>query len=75
MRRFVDYASNGRRAYPIVGLLFDNIVARLRRDPRFSAVPTSEFDLLLAEVRADAEMLLVRELRDRVHLKDIGEDR
>lgn len=38
MRIIADYASNGRRADPIVRALFDDIVARLRRDPRFRAV-------------------------------------
>lgn len=75
MSRFVDLASNGRRAYPIVRALFDGIVDVLRCDPRLRAVVSrGDLELLLADARRDAEILLVRELRDRVALADLGED-
>jgi hypothetical protein len=63
MRRLADYASDGRKAYRIIGALFDNIVVALRRNPRIHA----------AVSRDDLE-LLVSELRGRVALSDIGED-
>jgi hypothetical protein len=75
MTRLADYASNGRRAYPVICALFDSIIATLRRDPRFRAVTVSDLDLLLADARRNAEIQLFRELRGRVRLDDIGEDR
>jgi hypothetical protein len=75
MIRFADYASDGHRAYPIVAALFDNIIARLRRDPRIHAAASrDDLELLLADAHRDAEILLRRELRDRVALADLGED-
>jgi hypothetical protein len=76
MVRFADYASDGRKAYPIIAALFDDIIVRLRRDPRIHAVASrDDLELLLADAHRDAEILLVRELRDRVALADLGEDR
>jgi hypothetical protein len=73
--RLAIYASDGRRAYRIVDTAFANIIACLRRDPRFRGVSASDLELLLADARASAETQLVRELRDRVHVEDvIGED-
>ncbi|MDA9424024.1 hypothetical protein [Bradyrhizobium sp. CCBAU 53380] len=72
--RLRDRASDGRRAYTIVGTLFARIIRTLRRDPRFSAVPRFDLELLLADERAEAERQLVRELRDRIHADDLGED-
>jgi hypothetical protein len=66
-----DYASDGRRAYGIVGTVFARIIRTLRRDPRFSTVPIFDLELLLADVRVEAERQLVRELRDRIHVDDI----
>jgi hypothetical protein len=75
MRRFRDLASDGRRAYPIVRALFANVIIVLRRDPRIHAVASrDDLELLLADARRDAEILLVRELRDRVALADIEEE-
>lgn len=76
MPRFRDLASDGHRAYPIVRALFANVITVLRRDPRIHAVASrDDLELLLADARRDAEILLVRELRDRVALADLGEDR
>jgi hypothetical protein len=72
--RLATYVSDGHRAYKIVDTLFSGIVVALRRDPRFRTVPIFELELLLADARADAEYHLVRELRDRVHLDDVGDD-
>ena len=73
--RLATYASDGRRAYKIVDALVDGIIAVLRRDPRFRAVPLCDLQLLLADARANAAKQLICELRDRVHLDDIdGED-
>jgi len=72
--RLATYASDGRRAYEIVDTLFSGIVEALRRDPRFHAVPIFDLELLLADTRADIEKQLVRELRDRIRIEDVGED-
>ena len=69
-----DYASDGRRAYPIARALFDKIIVQLRRDRRFSGVPSSDFDLLLANPLTDFERLLFRELCGHVRVEDLGED-
>jgi hypothetical protein len=75
MRRLADYASDGRKAYRIIGALFDNIVVALRRNPRIhAAVSRDDLELLLANTRRHTEILLVSELRGRVALSDIGED-
>jgi hypothetical protein len=75
MKRYANYASDGRKAYRIVGALFDSIVATLRRAPHIPAVASrDDIELLLADERRNAEILLVRELRGRVHLDDIGEE-
>jgi hypothetical protein len=69
-----SYAGNGRRAYGLVDVIFTDVVIALRKDPRFGAVLRFDLELLLADARRNAEIFLVRELRDRVHLDDIGED-
>jgi hypothetical protein len=68
------YASDGHKAYKIIDSLFAGIIVALRRDPRFRNLPVFELELLLADTRVSAERLLVRELKDRIHLDDIGED-
>ena len=65
------FASTGREAAGIVDMFFDAAVASLRRDQRFAMVRLSEFDLLLADVRRDAERQLFNDLRDKVHLDDV----
>jgi hypothetical protein len=65
------FASTGREASHIVEELFDAIIVTLRRDRRFAGVPLRDFDLLLADVHADAERRLSNQLRDRVHLDDV----
>jgi hypothetical protein len=72
--RCATYASDGRKAYKIVDSLFASIIVALRRDPRFRNLPVFELELLLADTRVRAERLLVRELKDRIHLDDIGDD-
>jgi hypothetical protein len=72
--RLIDYASDGRRAYPIAEEIFAGIITALRRDLRFRAVAFDALELLLADARREAEIKLVRELRDRIHIDDIGDD-
>jgi hypothetical protein len=69
-----SYAANGRRAYGLVDTIFADTVVALRKDSRFNDVLRSDFELLLADARRNAELLLMHEQRDRVHLDDIGED-
>jgi hypothetical protein len=63
-------ASSGRNAFRIVKSLFAEIIAKLRRDPRFNDVSQFEFELLLADVSNDAEKMLFAEMCDRVLLAD-----
>jgi hypothetical protein len=70
----VNYASNGRVGYVIAAEIFGGIITVLRRDPRFRHLSILEFELMFADTRADTEEYLIHELRDRVHLDDIGED-
>jgi hypothetical protein len=63
-------ASTGRNAFQIVKRLFEKIIAKLRRDPRFNGVSQFEFELLLADVSSEAERVLFTEMRDRVLLAD-----
>lgn len=65
------FASDGREASHITEELFDAIVVALRRDPRFAGIPLRDFELLLADVHADAERRSFNQLRDRVHLDDV----
>jgi hypothetical protein len=74
MPRFVDLASSGYEGYSIAQKFFDDIVAVLRGNPRFGDVSTAQFDLLLADLKRDVERRLVRALRCRVHIDDLGED-
>jgi hypothetical protein len=62
-----------RKAYKFVGSLFASVIGALRRDPRFRNLPVFELEML-ADTHANAERQLVGELKDRVHLDDIGED-
>lgn len=62
------FASNGREAAHLVEEILDAAVVALRRDPRFAGIPLRDFELLLADVHADAERRLFNKLRDRVHL-------
>jgi hypothetical protein len=62
------FACSGREASHIVEEIFDAIVVALRRDPRFTGIPLRDFELLLADVYADAERRLFNRLRDHVHL-------
>jgi hypothetical protein len=54
--------------------LFADIIAPLRRDTRFGAITVSDFELLFRDAHVAAEKELVRELRGRIHLDDLGED-
>jgi hypothetical protein len=65
------FAADGREAFRILEIIFDSIVAALRRDQRFTNIPLREFELLFADARTDAERRLFVELRDRVHLDDV----
>jgi hypothetical protein len=69
--RAESYALSGREAFHIVEIHFNGIVAALRRDQRFADISGRELELLLADMRADAELRLFNELRDRVHLDDV----
>lgn len=70
-RELEAFASDGREAFAFLSDLFDKVIASLRRDQRFSHIRLQEFELLLADIRADAERWLFDELRDRVHLDDV----
>jgi hypothetical protein len=63
-------ASSGRNAFRIVETVFTDIIARLRRDPRFNGISQFDFELLLADVSNETEKLLFAELRDRIALHD-----
>jgi hypothetical protein len=65
------FATDGRQASHFVEEFFDAIVVALRRDHRFAGISLYEFELLLADVHADAERQLFNQLRDRVHLDDV----
>ena len=62
------FASTGREASRIIEEIFDAVVVALRRDPQFAGIPLNEFELLFADIHADAERRLFNELRDTVHL-------
>jgi hypothetical protein len=65
------FASSGREASRIIEEIFDAVVVALRRDQRFACIPLREFELLFADIHADAERRLFDQLRDRVHLDDV----
>ena len=65
------FANTGHEAYGLVDRFFLEIVTALQRDRRFTSVPRSEIELILANTRANAEERLFNELRDRVHLDDV----
>jgi hypothetical protein len=72
--KITSYAADGRRAYKIVGALFAEIIATLRRDPRLHELSVFDLELLLADARANAERQLVYELRDRIHIDHIEDE-
>jgi hypothetical protein len=74
MRRYADYASDGRDGCEIARTLFDQVIGTLRRDQRFRGTSIHDFDLLFADLRGAFERDLVRKMRDRVHLNDLRED-
>jgi hypothetical protein len=63
-------ASSGRNAFRIVEIVFTDIIARLRRDPRFNGVSQFELELLLADASSEAGRMLFAELHDRIALHD-----
>lgn len=67
-RELEPFASTGREASRIIEEIFDAVVVALRRDPQFAGIPLNEFELLFADIHADAERRLFNELRDTVHL-------
>jgi hypothetical protein len=64
---------SGRAASKIIDVLFEKIITTLRRDRRFADISNLEFDLLVADVRNDAERILFRELRNRVPVEDVDD--
>jgi hypothetical protein len=54
--------------------IFDNVVAALKRDPRFKNIPCSELDLLLADVRRRAEQDIGLLLHDMIDVNDAVRD-
>jgi hypothetical protein len=70
----LSLASDGKRAFPIIGAVTSAYIRALRKDPRFSSVPFDDFDLLLADERAEAEHKLVHELRGRIRVEDIEDE-
>jgi len=65
------FASSGDEAFRITDDLFTGIITALRRDRRFADMRLQEFELLFADMRADAEQRLFDRLRDRVSLDDV----
>jgi hypothetical protein len=63
-------ASSGRAASQIIDNIFADVIAVLRRDPRFAGISQFEFELLLADVSSETEKTLFAEMRDRVLLAD-----
>jgi hypothetical protein len=63
-------ASSGRIAFRIVETMLANVIAALRRDPRFVGVSLFDFELLLADIKREAERTLFAELHDRIALDD-----
>jgi hypothetical protein len=72
--RCATYTSGGCTVYTIIDSLFARIIVALHRDPRFRNMPVFELELLLADTRVSAERLLIRELKDRIHLDNVRED-
>jgi hypothetical protein len=73
-RDLEDYASDGRRGYNLVDVIFAGIECALRKNPTFDAISPFDLEVLLADARRNAEILLVRELRGRTRLDDLGSD-
>jgi hypothetical protein len=72
LRRDLEpFTVDDREAGRVVQDLLDDAVAALRRDRRFAGIRLFEFDLILADVRGNAERRLFEKLRDRVHLDDV----
>jgi hypothetical protein len=65
------FASSGRKAFRITASMFDAIIIALLRDQRLAGITATDLDLLLADIRNDAERCLFDELVDRVHLDDV----
>jgi hypothetical protein len=70
-RQLEMYASSGREAYGIIDDLFVAVFGALHKDARFATVRLQEFELLLANVRADAKRRLFDQLHNRVHFDDV----
>ena len=62
--------SSGRAASQIIDNMFENVIAVLRRDPRFAGISLFELELLFADARCEVEKILFNEMRDRIHLDD-----
>ena len=70
-RELEPFADDGHQAEPMTEVLLAAVVAALRHDDRFANVTSLEFELLLADVRAETERALYDATRDRVHLDDV----
>jgi hypothetical protein len=65
------FASTGCEAARIVDEQFDKSITALLRHPRFTEIGRQELELMLADLRVDAERRLFDELRGRVRLDDV----
>jgi hypothetical protein len=63
-------ASSGRAASQIIDNMFENVIAVLRRDPRFAGISLFELELLFADARCEVEKILFNKMSDRIHLDD-----
>jgi hypothetical protein len=64
------WTNDGRDAFAIADSMFNKIIARLQRDARFADVCRFEFELLLADVRNEAEQQLFHAIAHHVHIDD-----
>ena len=66
----LDFVWTEQDAIDPVNQIFNDVVAALRRDPRFKNIPPSEFDLLLADTHRQAEQDVGWLLHDMIDVND-----
>jgi hypothetical protein len=57
-RELEPLAAGGREAFDFLDRVFDGVIVSLRRDHRFGSIRQQELELLLADIRAEAERRL-----------------
>src|SRR5260370_32066286 len=58
-------------AYEIVDCIINDVIATLRRDPRFAAIPIAELELMLADVGRDAVDDVANNIAELVAVDDV----